>query len=233
MAGVIVETSYDLAAVTHHLDAALAVNPKNLRALQVKASLAIDRNDWDSAQKTLGQILAIDKDNLPALAMKATVAWLRDDTKDYEAEKAKAFAVDPAYAELYRIVARSAVREHRYVAAIDLEKQAIKMKPDYYEAMAGAGLGYLRLGMEKEGLDWLDKAYKGDGYNVRTVNTLNLFEQTIPKDYAFQTTKDFRIRYHRDEQKALARYLEPTMERAFADMVRRYGFTPKTPVTLD
>ena len=233
MAGVIVETSYDLAAVTHHLDAALAVNPKNLRALQVKASLAIDRNDWDNAQKTLGQILAIDKDNLPALAMKATIAWLRDDTKDYEAEKTKAFAVDPAYAELYRIVARSAVREHRYVEAIDLEKQAIKMKPDYYEAMAGAGLGYLRLGMEKEGLDWLDKAYKGDGYNVRTVNTLNLFEQTIPKDYAFQATKNFHIRYHRDEQKALARYLEPTMERAFADMVRRYGFTPKTPVTLE
>jgi predicted Zn-dependent protease len=233
MAGVIVETSYDLAAVTHHLDAALAVNPKNLRALQVKASLAIDRNDWDSAGKTLGQILAIDKDNLQALAMKATIAWLRDDTKEYEAEKAKAFAVDPAFAELYRIVSRSAVREHRYVEAIDLEKQAIKMKPDYYEAMAGAGLGYLRLGMEKEGLDWLDKAYKGDGYNVRTVNTLNLFEQTIPKDYAFEATKNFRIRYHHDEQKALARYLEPTMERAFADMVKRYGFTPKTPVTLE
>jgi len=87
--------------------------------------------------------------------------------------------------------------------------------------------------MEKEGLDWLDKAYKGDGYNVRTVNTLNLFEQTIPKDYTFQATKDFRIRYHNDEKAALARYLEPTMERAFADMVRRYGFTPKTPVTLE
>lgn len=233
MAGVIVETSYDLAAVTHHLDAALQTNPKNLRALKVKASIMIDRNDWDNAQKTLGQVLAIDKEDLEALAMKATISWLRDDTKDYEAEKAKAFAIDSAYAELYRIVARSAVREHRYVEAIDLEKQAIKLKPDFYEAMAGAGLGYLRLGQEKEGLDWLDKAYKGDGYNVRTVNTLNLFEQTIPKDYTFQATKDFRIRYHNDEKAALARYLEPTMERAFADMVRRYGFTPKTPVTLE
>jgi cellulose synthase operon protein C len=233
MAGVIVETSYDLAAVTHHLDAALAVNPKNLRALKVKASIMIDRNDWDNAQKTLNQVLAIDKEDVEAFAMKATISWLRDDAKEYEAEKAKAFAIDPAYAELYRIVSRSAVREHRYVEAIDLEKQAIKMRPDFYEAMAGAGLGYLRLGQEKEGLEWLDKAYKGDGYNVRTVNTLNLFEQTIPKEYTFQATKDFRIRYHNDEKAALARYLEPTMERAFADMVRRYGFTPKTPVTLE
>ena len=233
MADIITDTSYDLAAVRHHLDAAFAVNPKNRRALRVKASIEIDRNDWDAAGKTLAQVLAVDSQDLEALAMKATIAWLRDDTKDYEAEKAKAFAIDPAYAELFRIVARSAVREHRYVEAIDLEKQAIKMKPDYYEAMAGAGLGYLRLGMEKEGLDWLDKAYKGDGYNVRTVNTLNLFEQTIPKEYSFATTKNFRIRYHNDEKAALSRYLEPTMERAFADMVKRYGFTPKTPVTLE
>ncbi|HSD88797.1 MAG TPA: tetratricopeptide repeat protein [Kofleriaceae bacterium] len=233
MAGVITETTYDLAAVDHHLDAALAVNPKNARALRVRASIEIDRNEWDAAQKTLGQILATNKEDLEAIALKATIAWLRDDLKGFEAEKQKAFAINPKYAELYRIVSRSAVREHRYVEAIELEKQAIKLKPDFYEAMAGAGLGYLRLGMEKEGLEWLDKAYKGDGYNVRTVNTLNLFENKIPKEYAFQSTKDFRIRYHNDERPALARYLEPTMERAFADMVKRYGFTPKTPVTLE
>jgi len=233
MAGVITETSYDLQSVKHHLEAALAVNPKNTRALKVRASLEIDNSQWDVARATLDQVLAIDKEDVEAIAMKATIAWLRDDTAGYKALEQQALAIDPAYAELYRIVARSAVREHRYVAAIDLEKQAIKLKPDFYEAMAGAGLGYLRLGNEKEGLEWLDKAYRGDGYNVRTVNTLNLFEQTIPKEYSFETTKDFKIRFHNDEKAGLSRYLEPTMERAFADMVKRYGFTPKTPVTLE
>ena len=233
MAGVIIETSYDLAAVRHHLDAALAVNPKNTRAHRVRASIEIDRNEWDAAQKTLAAILAVNPQDLEALSMRATIAWLRDDLKAYEAEKGKAFAINPAFAEVYRIVARSAVREHRYVEAIELEKQAIKLKPDFYEAMAGAGLGFLRLGLEKEGLEWLDKAYKGDGYNVRTVNTLNLFEKQIPKDYSFHSTKNFKIRYHNDEKPALSRYLEPTMEKAFGDMVKRYGFTPKTPVVLE
>src|SRR5439155_15573376 len=137
----------------------------------------------------LDEVLKINSQDLEALAMKATIAWLRDDLKTYEALKQQALAVDPYYADLYRIVSRSAVREHRYTAAIELEKEAIKLKPDFYEAMAGAGLGYLRLGMEKEGLEWLDKAYKGDGYNVRTVNTLHLFEQTIPKDYTFAATQ--------------------------------------------
>ena len=233
MAGVIVETTYDLAAVRHHLKTALEINPRNARALRVRASLEIDRNEWDAAQKTLDKILAVNKEDLDALAMRATIAWLRDDLKTYEAEKQKAFAFNPKFAELYRIVARSAVREHRYVEAIELEKQAIKLKPDFFEAMAGAGLGYLRLGMEKEGLEWLDKAYKGDGYNVRTVNTLNLYENQIPKDYSFHSTKNFKIRYHNHEKPALSRYLEPTMERAFADMVKRYGFKPKTPVVLE
>jgi tetratricopeptide (TPR) repeat protein len=233
MAQVIVETRYDLAAVRHHLDAALGVNPKNARALKVRASIEIDQNQWGAAGKTLDAVLAVNKDDVEAIAMRATVAWLRDDTKAYQAEVQRALAIDPAYAELYRIVARSAVREHRYIEAIELEKQAVKLRPDFYEAMAGAGLGYLRLGMEKEGLEWLDKSWAGDQYNVRTFNTRTLFKQTIPKEYTFGTSKNFRIRYHNDEKAVLARYLEPTMERAFADMIKRYGFTPKTPVTLE
>ncbi len=233
MAEVIVETRYELAAVRHHVDAALAVNPKNARALKVQASISIDQNQWDAAKKTLDAVLAVNPQDTEAIAMKATIAWLRDDLKTYDAERKKAFAVNPAYAELYRIVARSAVREHRYVEAIELEKEAVKLKPSFYEAMAGAGLGYLRLGMEKEGLEWIEKSWVGDQYNVRTFNTRDLFKTTIPKDYSIATTKSFRIRYHNEERPVLSRFLEPTMERAFADMVKRYGFTPTLPTTLE
>ena len=233
MAEVIVETRYDLAAVRHHVDAALAVNPKNARALKVQASISIDQNQWDAANKTLDTVLATNPQDVESIGMKATIAWLRDDTRTYDAERKKAFAINPAYAELYRIVARSAVREHRYVEAIELEKEAVKLKPSFYEAMAGAGLGYLRLGMEKEGLEWIEKSWVGDQYNVRTYNTRDLFKTTIPKDYSIATTKSFRIRYHNEERPVLSRFLEPTMEKAFADMVRRYGFTPTLPTTLE
>ena len=233
MAEVILDTTYDLAAVHHHLDAALAVNPKNARALRAAASLAIDQNRWDEATKLLDKVLDTNAQDVEAIAQKATIAWLRDDLTTYHALEKEALSVDPKYAEFYRVVSRSAVREHRYIEAIDLEKQAIALDPTFYEAMAGAGLGYLRLGMEKEALEWLDKAYKGDHFNVRTVNTLNLFERTIPKQYSFATTKDFKIRFHNDEKAVLERYIEPTLERAFADMVKRYGFTPKTPVILE
>jgi cellulose synthase operon protein C len=233
MAEVILETKYDLQAVRHHLKAALDINPKSLRALKARASIEIDQNRWDEASKTLDAVLAQNKEDVEAIAMKATIAWLRDDTKGYDAERRRAFAINPAYAQLYRVVAKSAVREHRYVEAVELEKEAVKLKPDFFEAMAGAGMGYLRLGMEKEGLEWIDKSWVGDQYNARTANTRRLFRDTIPKEYTLATTKSFRIRYHNDERQVFSRFLEPTIERAFADMVRRYGFQPKTPVTLE
>jgi tetratricopeptide (TPR) repeat protein len=233
MAAVLLESRYDLAAARTHLDKALAQNPKHARALLVRASIEIDQNQWDAAKKTLAEVHAVNPQQTEAFAMLATIAWLRDNLKDYEAIKRKAFAVNPAYADLFRIVSRSAVREHRYKEAIELEMEAVRMKPDHYEAMSGAGLGYLRLGEEKAGIELLKKSWEGDRYNVRTYNTLNLFDDVIPKAYVFSSSKSFKIRYHKDEQKLLARYLEPVLERAFADMVKRYGFTPKTPVVLE
>ena len=88
------------------------------------------------------------------------------------------------------------------------------------------------------GLEWLDKAYKGDGYNVRTVNTLNLFENQIPKDYSFHGTKNFRIRYHNDEKPALSRWIKSERDPGpgcasddqIVDFVRNKGFTVYHPV---
>ena len=128
----------------------------------------------------------------------------------------------PDLRRFYHIVARSAVREHRYREAIELEREAVTLRPTYYEAMEAIGAGYLRLGMEKEGLEWLRKAWKGDQYNMRTKNTLDLFEDFIPREYSFATSKSFKLRYHNDEKALYRRYIEPLLEQAFGDMVKRY-----------
>jgi cellulose synthase operon protein C len=233
MAATILEKRYDLRAVRHHLDKAFEHNPRHVRALLVRASIEIDQNQWDAARKSLDAALAINPRSAEALSMLATIAWLRDDDKEYKALQAKVFAINKQYGSFYRIVARSAVREHRYAEAIELEKAAVKLQPKFWEAMAGVGEGYLRLGLEKEGLEWLNKSWQGDDFNVRTYNTLDLFEKTIPKEYGFHATKNFKIRYHNDEQKLLSRYIEPVLERAFDDMVKRYGFKPKTPLVIE
>ncbi len=233
MAAVKLEPSYDLAAATAHLDRALEVNPRHVPSLLLRAGIEIDQNRWQKAAATLNEVFAVNPQELEARSLLATIHWLRDDTGAYEAEKKKVFAVNPAYARFYHVVARSAVREHRYREAIELERQAVTLRPTYYEAMEAIGAGYLRLGMEKEGLEWLRKAWKGDQYNMRTKNTLDLFEDFIPREYSFATTKSFKLRYHNDEKPLYRRYIEPLLEQAFGQMVKRYGYQPKTPVVIE
>ncbi|HPH65009.1 MAG TPA: tetratricopeptide repeat protein [Kofleriaceae bacterium] len=233
MAQITLETSYDLQVVRKHLDAAFAVNPNHVGALLARASIEIDRNEWPKALATIAKVTAVNPNSVEAITLRATVAWLRDDLPGYEAERKRVLAINPAYYQFYRTVARSAVREHRYVQANELNKAAIALDPKAYDAMGDLGLGYLRLGMETEGVEWLNKAWQGDQYNVRTFNTRDLFAKTIAREYTLGKSKSFKIRYHADERPVLSRYLEPTMEQAFADMSKRYGFTPKTPVTLE
>ena len=233
MATVKLEESYDLKAAQYHLEQALSVNPKHVPSLLLRATIEIDKNQWDAAKATINEVLAVNPENFEAQSLLATIYWLRDDGAAYKAEKQTILTENPEYAELYHIIARSAVREHRYVEAIDLEKAAVKLDPDYYEAMQGVGTGYLRLGMEKEGLAWLNKAWKGDEYNVRTYNTLQLFDEIIPKQYTTATTKYFKFRYHKEEKAMLERYIAPLLTRAFEDMVKRYHFTPTTPVSIE
>src|SRR5690606_30893937 len=182
---------------------------------------------------TLNEVFAVNPNSLERHSLLATSHWVRDDTAAYEAEKKKVFGLNPRFARFFHIVARSAVREHRYKEAIELEKEAVAVMPTYYEAMEAIGTGYLRLGLEKEGLEWLRKAWKGDQYNLRTKNTLDLFEDWIPREYSFASSANFKIRYHNDEKAVYRRYLEPLLESAYADMVKRYGFTPARPVVVE
>jgi len=233
MAKVKLVQSYDLAAAGRHIKAALKANPKHVQALLIRSGLEIDQNQWAAAKATFQQVFAINPNSLPGHAGLATVYWLRELRAKYEATKKKAFAINPKYAEFFHIVARSAVREHRYDLAIKLELEAVKIEPKYYEAMQAVGTGYLRLGKEKLGLRWLKRAWKGDEYNVRTFNLMNLFEEEIPKNYSFTRTKYFKFRYHNEEKDILRRSVEPMLTRAFESMVKRYKFTPKLPIVIE
>ncbi|HUS65099.1 MAG TPA: tetratricopeptide repeat protein [Kofleriaceae bacterium] len=227
------DPGYDLAAAMGHLEQALAINPRHVPSLLVRAGIEIDRNEWDKAKATIGEVLAVNPNSLDGHALLATVHWLRDDVNAYQAEKKLVLAANPRHGRFFHLVARSAVREHRYTEAIDLEREAVAAQPTHYEAMEAIGTGYLRLGMEKEGLEWLRKAWKGDNFNLRTKNTLDLFEDWIPKEYSFATSKSFKVRYHNDEKPIFRRYVEPLLEDAYASMTKRYGFAPRTPVVVE
>jgi tetratricopeptide (TPR) repeat protein len=232
-----IDQSYDVRTALAEVDQALAVNPIHAEALLVRAELQIDNGEHAAASDTLAKLLAVNPQDARARTLQATIHWLEDDSAGFEAEKKKVLAVNPGDAAFYHTVADFAVKEHRYKEALALEREALKIDPKDALALAGLGTGYLRMGDEQNGLRYLRDAWKRDSFNVRTYNILNLFEDTIPTKYEMVVPPVpkgvFRLRVPKEERAILERYLPRTLGRAFDDMVKRYGFTPSLPITIE
>jgi tetratricopeptide (TPR) repeat protein len=233
LARVKLEQNYDARSAHELLDRALQQNPNHAHAQAIRAELFIDNSQYAEAQKLITRLLAQNPVDQQALALRGAIAFLTDDKPGYEAARKAALKANPRDPRFYHVVAEFAVRAHRYDEAIALEEQALKVDPTFADALQGIGTGYLRMGIEDKGVDYLRRAWDRDTFNVRTFNQLELFEKTIPKEYEFTTSKHFKLRMHVDERQMLSRYVPQRLERAFADMARRYGFAPKAPVVIE
>ena len=232
MARVKLEQNYDFRGALEQIQKTLSVHPTHPVALAIRAEMEIDNQEYAAARKTLGQILAVNPTHPVALSMMAATHWLTDDKAGYQQLEKKVLAQNPKFGRFYHIVADFAVKEHRYQEAIKLEEQALKADPEYHDALQAIGTNFLRMGEEQKGLEYLNKAWPKDRFNQRTYNTLNLYD-VIDKEYESVPSKSFKFRVPKAERKVIERYLPRTLERAHADMVKRYGFTPKQPTTIE
>lgn len=223
----------DLPGAEREIEAALKADPKNVEALDVRAERQVIDEDWAGAVATAKRALAFNPEDVDARTIVGAVAFLRDDTRGYEAARDHVLKTNPRAWEFFHGVAELCVKEHRYVEANALEGEALKIEPKSWVALAAIGSNWLRLGDDQKGLDALREAWKRDPYNVRTYNLLNLFEDVIPKEYVLVEGTPFRFRVTRREEPVLLHYVKPFVEREYAELTKRYGFTPAGPLTIE
>ena len=233
MARVRAVQSGDFKEVGRFLDRAHKVNPHSVELRVLRAEMLLDADRNLEAEALLTKALARNPRHLEALSMMATSFYLRDDLGSFERTRARVLKLNPRYTKFFHIVVRLAVRHHRYAESIKLSQRAIKIDPKDWYAQADLGTNYLRLGDDKRGLKHLRAAWQGDRFNVRTFNLLNLYDDVLAKQYTFISSKNFRLRVHKQEAKLLHRTVVPLLERAFASYVKRYRFKPKTPIVIE
>ncbi|MCC2669496.1 MAG: repeat-containing protein [Armatimonadetes bacterium] len=235
LANVRVEAAYDVAGATKLAEQALKSNPKYVPAFTLKARLALDDEQYTPAEAELKQALAVNPNDLTALSLFAASRYLQDDTPGYDAYRLRALKQNPKFGDFYFIVGELAVRHHRYADAVGLSRQAIAIDPKNGNALAALGTNLLRLGIarEPEALKAIELAFKVDPFNVRTFNTLQLYEEVISKDYETVPGEFFIYRFSKKEKPLLARYVPPLMKASWDTYVKKYGFTPKHPITVE
>jgi len=233
MARVKLESAMDFEAAESEIKQALEVNPKLAGAYFVRAGLALRDMEIAKADRAADAGLSTDAHNLDLLSMKAAIRFLDDDLEGYERFRKQVFDQNAQYSRFYEVVAEFAEWEHRYDDIIRMMKEAVAVDARDPKAHAALGLNLIRAGREEEGLVALQKAWDRDRFNVRVYNTLNLYEKSIATDYVTVDGQIFKIRYHKSEQKILQRYVPQMLAEAWRSMVKRYKFTPKTPVSIE
>jgi Flp pilus assembly protein TadD len=233
MARVKLENAMDFAAAEAEIRQALEVNPNLASAYYVKAGLALRDLDIAAADAACAQGLKTNPNNLELLSMKAATRYLADDAAGFEALKKRVFTLNPEYSTFYQTVGEYAEWEHRYEDIVRMMREAVQIDPADAKAYAVLGLNLIRSGDEKAGLEALRKAWDKDRFNVRVYNTLNLYEKEIENDYITLQGQQFVLRYHKEEKAILERYAPRMLDEAWTSMVKRYGFTPRTPVSIE
>jgi tetratricopeptide (TPR) repeat protein len=234
LARVKLEEAFDFGAAETLVRAALAVNPKHVGAYAVLAGIALRDMNLDAADAAVDSGLAIDPSNLELLSLRAATRFLADDTAGFEAAKRVVFAHNKEFSRSFGIIGEYAEWEHRYDDVIAMMKEAIALDPRDSKAWAQLGLMQTRAGSEADGVKSLEEAWKGDHFNVRVYNTLEmLYGQWIPQQYDEAQEGIFKLRYPKQERPLLQRYLPRMLGEAWGAMKVHYMFAPTTPVAVE
>jgi tetratricopeptide (TPR) repeat protein len=233
MARLALSRSFDFPAVEEHLRKALAVNPNLVSAHVTRAALSLRDMDIAAADRELDLALAINPNHLEALSVRAAARFLADDAPGFAAAKRAVQERNPHYSRMFSIIADYAEWEHRYDELTAMAREAIAIDKDDALAYATLGINLLRAGDEERGLEALHQAWKRDRFNVQVFNTLNLYDQVIGQQYVDVPAPPFTVRVHKTERAALEPYVGPMLQRAYADMRKRYHFTPEGPLRVE
>ncbi len=232
LARVKLEQSYDVPAALRELDRAEKAAPGWPEAMAIRAEIAMQAARLDEVRTLALRLLATNPTDVAAHTLLAGRALLLDEPARYTEQRVAVLATNPRESRFFHDLAELLVRNHRYEDAIALEEEALKIYPKDAVARAAYGANLLRLGREPEGLAALRESWRGDKYNVRTYNLLQLFEEVIPKRYTVIDAPPFKLRVATDEKKIIEATVVPLLQRARAALDVAYG-TKLGPVTIE
>ncbi len=220
----------DPAAAATSAARALAIDPALVDAHLFAAEAALDNEQPAAAKAAVDRVTAIDPRSPAAHTLLAAMAWVGGRVADYEAELARALAVNPSRGDTYRVIAAHAARNYRFDEAVMFGRKAVALEPANFPAHAELGMHLLRAGDERDARRVLDIAFRGDPFDVVTLNLLRVLDTL--DEFESQKTDVATIRMHPDEAPVLRLYAGPLVAKALADMRVRYGLELNGPVSI-
>lgn len=220
--------SYDKRAADF-ANEALKLDPKMAEADELLAHMALEDNDPKLATEEAQKALQISAESLDAMAVLASIDWLNDD-KAQSPWMERILKVNPVDGEAYATGAHFFEINRRYQEAITYYRKALELNENLGAARSELGVNLMRLGMNTEAKQELERCYNAHYRDAETVNSLR-FLDTLG-DYETFKTPDAELQLQKKEAALLRPYIQPLLERAIATYQRKYKMTLPGPVKV-
>lgn len=211
------------------LDRALRINPNLVEALTFRAGLALEASEYGEATADIERAFKINPRSLDAHAIRAAMLYLQD--RDFEPEVAAALRINPRYGTVFNVLSHFATMTRRTAQAASFARRAIEISPRLWSAHLNLGMALLRLGQMEAGREEVEKAFKGDPFNVWAKNTLDLLDSM--KDYRETKNDQFVIKVDAKESDVISGYATELLREAATKLTAKYHFTPQGPIMVE
>lgn len=210
---------------------ALEINPNYVEAFTLRAMTRIDGENYADALQDLDAALKINPNSLDAHSLKAALFWLQDRKSDSDNEIKTVLGINPKYGKLYETLSHFATNTRRYAEGAEFSKRATELTPNLWDAHLSYGIALTRLGKITEGRAAIEESFKGDPFNVRAKNTLDLLD--VLAEYPNTNRGSFLIRASEKETPSVTPYAGYLLDEAMQTLSTKYKFTPRTPITVE
>jgi tetratricopeptide (TPR) repeat protein len=210
---------------------ALETNPNCVAALVHRAAIAVEVGNYEAADQEIDRAFKVNPNALDAMAVRAAIFFLGDKKTDLDAEIRRALGINPHSGEFFSTLAEFAVNNRRYIESVEFGRRALELSPNLWSARTQLGIQLMRIGKSDEGRVELERAFKGDPFNVWAKNTLDLLDTM--KDYVETVRGPFLIKSSPKESGALAAYAADLAEEVHKKLTAKYHFTPRAPILVE
>src|ERR1041385_1107467 len=211
------------------LTKALTINPNLVDAIALKAAMALEASRMNEPAAEIDKALKINARSLEAHSLRAAMLYLQN--KDFEPEVAATLAIGPKHGQVYNTLSHYATITRRTEQAAQFARRATELSPRLWDAHLNLGMALLRLGQMDTGREAVEKAFKGDPFNVWAKNTLDLLDSM--RDFKETKRGPFIIKAAAQESDVLSPYAANLLEEAAAKLTAKYRFTPKGPIIVE
>jgi len=216
------------ADASRYAEEALQVAPGHPDAHAVLAEIAIIEGRHEEASERITKhVLSSNPSHRAGHAVLASLAIYRNDRKAYERSRDAVLGVHPTDGDFFTHIADVLGFLHLYPESDEVLREAVALAPEDPYVLSALGLNQLRIGKEKAARASLAAAWKGDRFNERTRNVLDLYEDTIDKRYGERTLGDLTVRLPDEDRDFVEGALVGSISRTRAELDAAYHIKPK------